>query len=369
MAPRNIFQLSRKPELVKETWALIERAFPEGEKVDRPVPLNDEFALLLSPQNLGRSFVLVEGKKVLAHIAYRLFEFQMDHFKQPLNCAGIGLVVTDPDHQKQGLGAELLAYVEKMAAAEGALLTTLWTGQHEFFVKQGYMLAGTELQWELKPAALDKVTSARSYQVQKLTNFRETIPLHTKQKIGPLRREMEAFEKLFRLPNTFAIGAYENKRLAAYAFVGKARDLRGVVHELIGDEDAVTALFAQLRPLAQSLSLPVSSTLRPALERLIGPPQKAAHAYIKVADPRRLVEWLSQGSFFGSELSISTGKTTFKIEKGGRVIFESPDPAHLLQLFFGPWRASEMSDLPVELAGPLDKLPVIPLYFWGFDSV
>lgn len=366
---RNIFQLSRKPELIGATLALIEKTFPVGEAVDRPIALVDEFALLLSPQNLTRSFVIVEGKTVLAHVAYRLFEFQMNHFKQPLSCAGIGLVVTDPDHQKQGLGAELIAYAEKMAVAEGAVLTSLWTGQHEFFAKQGYMLAGTELQWELPPGALTQLRSVRPYQVKPLTNFRETIPLHTKQKIGPLRREMDAFEKLFRLPQTYSFGAYEGQRLAAYAFVGKARDLRGVVHEIIGEEDAALALLSQMQPPPQSISLAATSPLRTVFEQHFGAPQKAAHAYFKVVEPRRLVDWFNQGSFLGTELKLSINKTTFKIEKNSQLLFESPDAAHLLQLFFGPWRASEMSDLPAELAQALEKLPLIPLYFWGFDSV
>ena len=167
MAARGIFQLSRQPELWAPTLELIERVFPAGEAVVRKTSLENEFALLLSPRNRSQSWVMTEGREVVAHVAYRLFEFQMDDFSEPLTVAGIGLVVTDAARQKTGLASALLAHVEKMAAAEGALLSVLWTGQHDFFDKQGYLLAGTEEQWELAPAKLAALKSpSKPYTIQ-----------------------------------------------------------------------------------------------------------------------------------------------------------------------------------------------------------
>lgn len=63
------------------------------------------------------------------------------HAQQVLENIHIKALVVEPDYQKQGLGASLLAELEEKAMAEGASSVTLSTKSYQakdFYLKQGY---------------------------------------------------------------------------------------------------------------------------------------------------------------------------------------------------------------------------------------
>ena len=63
------------------------------------------------------------------------------HAQQVLENIHIKALVVEPNYQKQGLGASLLAELEEKAMAEGASSVTLSTKSYQakdFYLKQGY---------------------------------------------------------------------------------------------------------------------------------------------------------------------------------------------------------------------------------------
>ena len=63
------------------------------------------------------------------------------HAQQVLENIHIKALVVEPDYQKQGLGASLLAELEEKAMAEGVSSITLSTKSYQakdFYLKQGY---------------------------------------------------------------------------------------------------------------------------------------------------------------------------------------------------------------------------------------
>ena len=63
------------------------------------------------------------------------------HAQQVLENIHITALVVEPDYQKQGLGASLLAELEEKAMAEGVSSITLSTKSYQakdFYLKQGY---------------------------------------------------------------------------------------------------------------------------------------------------------------------------------------------------------------------------------------
>ena len=63
------------------------------------------------------------------------------HAQQVLENIHIKALVVEPDYQKQGLGASLLAELEEKAMVEGASSITLSTKSYQakdFYLKQGY---------------------------------------------------------------------------------------------------------------------------------------------------------------------------------------------------------------------------------------
>jgi GNAT superfamily N-acetyltransferase len=126
--------------------------------------VEQEFSLLLSLANAKNTLFLSEERestaapKVLAAASYRPFDFMMGRKGAPPlahRSAGIGLVVTDPGEQRRGYGYRLQQEIERRAQDDGALVTVLWSDLVQFYTKLGYLVAGTELQWQLDKQELE----------------------------------------------------------------------------------------------------------------------------------------------------------------------------------------------------------------------
>lgn len=380
MTDYKFYSLAQKPELRAPLLELIQKTFPTGEAVARPSKLDDEFALLLDPANAARCLVATQGPHPIAHVAYRIFDFGWPGLTQPFRVAGIGLVVTDENYRRQNLAARLLALAEEQARQEAAAMAVLWSGAHDFFSKRNYLLSGQEYQWSIPSAQIKKWSAPVTppYRIAPLTHFDETRSLYLSQAIGPARNG--PYETLRKLPNTFCLGAYTHNTLAAYVSLGKARDLRNVLHEGAGDPGALPQLLNHAVTLLDGprldLQFPPTSPWRDTLTHHLGAGQRSAHAYFKVLAPIATVEMLQAGKFLPTDISLRyaptpehDGRFPFEILHAKKSLFASDDSGHLLQLFFGPWHSSELTDLSPELQRALAAARIPPLYFWGFDSV
>jgi GNAT superfamily N-acetyltransferase len=391
-----VFSLQEAPQYRSAFLRLIDAVFPKGSPTQRAVRVDEEFALLLAPENASRNLFIIDESlpknsfpywPVVAAASFKPYEFHFKGRPIPMRCAGIGLVVTSPEHQRKGYGYIIQNEIEKRAHdQDGALFTVLWSDLVQFYSKLGYVAAGTEMQWQLDKQDLDllkkrlnaELPTTGQFHIRPLHNLSATKELYQNFGVGPARN-FEDYSGLLDLPNTLSLGAYISDpqhihpKLVAYAHMGKARDLRDTLHEFVGNPKAFPFLLNALLPHTLSglrVYHPAESALLPTMEHWIGPGTKNALSFFKVIDGPGLVAWLEAARYMPAGFGIAAGPKGFQLLNRHITFFESTDYGHLLQLFFGPWKISEMEDLPSELKTHARILPTpLPVYFWGFDSV
>ena len=381
-----LYSLSEKPDCTAATLELIRRNFPNGSNVKEPAPLEKEFPLLLDPAQRERVQILIHEKVVVSSASFRPFEVQTQASQRPLKCAGIGLVVTDDSARGKGYASRIQEVIEQQAILEGCAVGVLWSDLVQFYAKRGYIIAGTEMQWHLETESLEVLRKRlklenspehRSYEIRPLTSLQGCDSLYEEMKCGP-KRDWKLYESFLSLPNTWAWGAWKDGELKTYAFLGKARDLRDTVHELIGDPKAIAPLLSATLPHLEKLlrvHQPWGSPMQSELEHWLGKPEKTPLAFFKVLDVTRLCTWLNSSGCMPHGVQASADETRVFLSQRNsltqkeEVFFESDDHGHLIQLFFGPWSLEEMTDLPEILQKRMKGGHIPPLYLWGFDSV
>src|SRR5687768_13070675 len=134
----DVRSLSDAPEKTGEVLKLINECFPQGASVSRPVPVEEEFGLLLSPRNRARVlFGCAPDGQVACAAAWSPFEFRLPGFPVPLRAAGLGLIVTGEDFRQQGYSKLLQRQIEERAIAEGCMLSVLWSDLLSFYQRMG----------------------------------------------------------------------------------------------------------------------------------------------------------------------------------------------------------------------------------------
>jgi len=370
-------KLAEAPQYREATWALIEKHFPQGDTPHDKDPLAKEFTLMLSPANESRLWICLRGENVVACTSWRPFEVQIPGRPEPLNCAGVGLVVTDPVHRKKGYAAALQKHIEDAARKDGMLLSLLWSDLHDFYMKQGFLPAGTEYMWSVSPKEIREPQAHDGFSVNKLTNLADIAPLYEAQKLGP-RRNWQQYAPLLELSDTYGWVARDNASHApiAYGLMGKARDLRNTVHELAGDPEAIPAILYKMGTCLEHkaeemrVQIPAESPLKSTISELFGPPELSALSYMKILDTPGICRWINDNRTLpkGITLAAKDDGDGFTLSKGDQIVWDSPDEAHILQLFFGPWKPAALS-IPKSLKTQLEGTQSIGIYFWGFDSV
>lgn len=370
------------------------RVFPTGQPLETPLPLAREFPLLLEDSNAHQVLVLcdeAEPYRPLAAAAFRIFDFGKLNSPQLLRLAGIGLVVTDPQTRGRGYASLLISACEAHARAEGAAAAALWSDLAAFYERLGYLTAGTERSWvleseslrlararlssELAPTPLYSVTREMG-PISSSTRF-EMMRLYDSLGVGP-RREVPtyaAYDEMPRLERWVARDAQGH--VQGYALVGKGRDLPNALHEWAGDKKTwpwlLRGILSVDRPHLR-VQLPGDHPQLAEIEHWIGQGERVPLAFWKVLHAERLAAWIRSHAALPAGVEVvasNTEKTTqLSVLAHGYTVFESNDPAHLLQLFMGPWIPAEIDGVPEALRSALAgaRLPVSP-YFWGLDSV
>jgi hypothetical protein len=375
--------LNRRPDLVNETLVLIEKHFPGGSPVSRNVLISEEFPLLLDSTNHHRVVIHVnEQDQVTSVAAWRPFEVRSRGTSLSLKVAGVGLVVTDPTFRGQGLSSLVQSEIEKRAQAENMALSVLWSDLSDFYLKRGYQVSGSEIQWHLEAPALqllrtrlrNETTASKNIEIRPLNHFQDVLPLYQKCGMGPIR-DPALYTRFLKLPETLAWSAHLDGSTLGYLCMGKARDLRNTVHELVGDPRCVGPLLDMAAQNIREGTLhalrvqqPLGSPLRDELEHWLGPAELAPLAFFKILNFSLWAQWMKAFLPAGQKIE-GSAESPFTLSDAQGVFFESDDSSLFLSLLMGPEAPSQMAELHPLLREKLKTFRVPSVYFWGFDSV
>jgi predicted N-acetyltransferase YhbS len=384
MKVMELCDLAQKPQLRESVLALMQAEFPQGEKQSSLLPFDEEFAALLKDNAPERIlFCLDEGQSPVAALAWKPFTL-----KQGLKIAALGLVVTRGDHRKRGLSRKLVLEAETRAVAQGAALMCLWSDLLEFYTKLGYVLASSEISWDLtqiddvEELAISENLPADAIRALSLSDVSELQKVYASEAMGP-ERETRVFERQLAQSDSLALAHVSDAKILAYALAGKGRDLRNVIHELVGEPASFPALLtatrAELLRRSDSAQMPVrlqfpySHPVQPDLEALFASGEQGAVCFAKILLIEKFIDALNlelvAQDFAELRIRYLRDINAWALSDKTQDIFLSPDPAHLLQIFCQPWELSELEGLPGRTLKRLEGWRPYPLYFWGSDGV
>lgn len=330
----------------------------------------DEYPTALSKSQMHNMRVIIENGQIVSHAVFRpmIVKTPVGVFK----AAGIGSVVTSPDHRGQGHSTQIIDACLEAAAAADCDFAILWTDLFDFYRRMDFELAGSEvtviLDREVGPTAGWKFLDSSKVAPDALVRVfqQHSVSSH---------RSQEDVRLMLSVPNSTVMTAWEpNGRLAAYAVVGKGADLDGYIHEWGGSVSALLGLFSHLRTAQKrDLRLIAPSHATGVLSKLkeAGCPEHRGYL--------GMVRILKTDSLFSkvkrharaigiSDLVLEEENGRFKFGYQGE-IYSTDSKRDLVQLLFGPEKPSQMGKFDPATAKILDRVLPIPLWIWGWDSV
>ncbi len=331
----------------------------------------DEYPTALSKSQMHNMRVIIEDGKIVSHAVFRpmIVKTPVGVFK----VAGIGSVVTSPDHRGQGHSTQIIDSCLEAAAAADCDFAILWTDLFDFYRRMDFELAGSEvtvmLDRDLGPTAGWKFLESSKVAP-------ETLLRVFQQHSVSSHRSQEDVRLSLAIPNSTVMTAWEpNGRLAAYAVVGKGADLAGYIHEWGGSVTALLGLFSHLRnTLKCDLRLIAPSHATGLLSKLSNAGCPEHRGYLGMVRLLKTESMFSKIKRHARTIGISD-LVLEEIEPGkfkfGHLdqIYMSDSKRDLVQLLFGPEKPSQMGKFDPTTAKVLDRVLPIPLWIWGWDSV
>jgi GNAT superfamily N-acetyltransferase len=199
----------------------------------------DDFPLILDPANSGWTLVArtAEGA-VVAGLAALIREYTTNCGR--ISVAGLGSVVTHPDHRGQGLSRALQDEMVARLRRQKVPLAVLWTDKPEIYAGRGFTTAGWEHHVVLDGADLPPDTRARAYVD---SDADAVAALYAAHRWRTVRRPGDD-ARLYGMPGTRGLVAVDAAdAVTAACFCGKGADFPGYVTEWSGALDRVVGLL------------------------------------------------------------------------------------------------------------------------------
>lgn len=205
----------------------------------------EDFPLILGAQNRDNTLVcLTEGGGVAGGIACLIRDFKTSCGDIPV--AGVGSVVTRPDHRGKGLSSALQNEMIDLLRGKNVPLAVLWTDQPEIYAGRGFVAAG----WELHASLADLTTSGQGEFPGSIRDFRSSDVnlvenLYRQHPLGTVRQPGDS-EALYTMIGTQGLVLENsNGEILASVFCGKGADFPLYVTEWSGGHQHVVPLLAE----------------------------------------------------------------------------------------------------------------------------
>ena len=203
----------------------------------------DDFPLVLDPDNIPWTIVAVDPEAgMVAGLAALVREFTTNCGR--IQVAGLGSVVTHPEHRGRGLSRALQDEMLARLRRHDVPLAVLWTDQPEIYSGRGFISAGWEHHVDLDGADLPEPGEVRDF----VAADTEAVAALYRQHAWRTVRSVGDDARLYGMPGTRGrvVPGPDGIPVAA-VFCGKGADFPDYVTEWSGPVPQVMRLLAAVR--------------------------------------------------------------------------------------------------------------------------
>lgn len=319
---------------------------------------------LVREANLDIMRIIKVNKRVVAHSAFHLFEYQTPLGQ--LKLAHVGQVACHPDFRRRGFGEAVVENCMEGIREYGCHIGVLGTGIPDWYRRFGWERAGSGYSFNCDRATVQVLPSLEAgYDVAEgmWDEPGEMVELYHQHGIGALRTAEDFAETMTR-PDLTAYTASRDGKLAAYIIL----ETNGSVDEHAGDAHVAAGLIKSVALMLDDPARSTSSHERPVSFSIMCPPLHGGlkrllldlgvtysfgHAgMIWIPDYRFLLDQLGL-----SGISVDDKGERVRLGRGGQSVELAP--RQVVKLIFGPERVSDFAS---------DVLPV-PFCRWPLDCM
>lgn len=332
--------------------------------------LKEEYPTALTGKNLHNSRVITENGEVVAHALIK--PLIMKTPTAILKIAGIGSVVTNPEHRQKGHSSKIIASCLEEAVSQNCELAILWTDQYDFYRKFGFELCGFEPSYFIeKPIGSSENTLQHRFLVGKHVAPEAIHRLYLKHPIAS-QRSLEDIKSFLQIPQTQVYTAWDSSgQLAAFAVEGKGLDLPGYLHEWGGETPALINLFNYILKIKGGPFTVLAPFHAHGLRKTLKAAATFEHlgylGMMKVLIPDLWVQKINKAFEMSPVKGIKLSQTNDQFTLEFKTSKAQFDQRQILSLIYGPDGADLISDSSLREA--MQTVLPMPMWFWGWDSV
>ncbi len=334
-------------------------------------PISSEYPTALSANNIHNMSIITEDEKIVSHAVMKpmIIKTPFCIFK----IAGIGSVVTDPNHRQKGLSTKNIENCMSLAKEQDCDMVILWTDQFDFYRRFGFELAGIEQTYilenkiEIKNKKLKFLSDAK-------VDPEAILKLYSQHTVHSVRTT-EDIRHFLKIPNSQLFTAWnEYNQLVAYAVIGKGVDLTNYVHEWAGSVESLMDLFSFMQQKHnQPLTIMVpahSVNLKKQLESVTTASHLGFLGMIKFINLENVLNKVKKAFRAEGFEQIVLEKQQDQIVFGfGTDLYTIKKESDLTRLLFGPLKPTDLDFMKPETQAKFATLLPLPLWVWGWDSI
>ena len=233
---------------------LMNTALRDGAKI------REEYPLVFEEEFDGRVISLEEQGVTQACCAILERDFLVE--RQRVKGGLIGSVVTAPEFRVQGKGTHLLIQAEAALQIQGCAFAVLWAENPKWYIDRGYGPMSSEHTFLINRdlvASLPELEEVRSMLPGDAKAIHSLYQRHSVR----VERSLEETEALLDCPDMLVLVSVRQGKVAAYACMGRGRDLQGAVHEWGGSSHEILGLLRAYLEIAYPDGRPFETVIDP----------------------------------------------------------------------------------------------------------
>ena len=221
--------LAQLPDFFDDTIKLIEKEF----KYPAHHSFLNDFYPLMGPLNHENCHILIDGEKVIGHIAVK--ERTLTYKSTSTKVALIGGIALDEKYQQQGNFTPFFNKIVQKYSSKNALLL-LWSDLKPLYNRFNFFEAGGVIQTGKKKLLSENLPKEwETTQFSKLTDtdFARIKSLYKEQNLLTLERSESDWDQIKEISSASLYIKRENKEVCSYFVKDKGNDLSGIIHEFV----------------------------------------------------------------------------------------------------------------------------------------